>query len=596
MSGQPTLNWPNASANETYIALGLEMPIVGIAGSGPELVFLGAESYLLFMQQGMTASVYDNLNVSDSLLSSSVDPLVSFTAPSGLFADSSSLSSSSDPRLLAVLLYKSNMAASSASQTSQIVERDEPISDQSGIFDDGGESSNANTESTASVFATSSSSSVGGGGGGGDKDSSAITDTAFNWTAWAADMNANPSLRMDFDISDFADTAGLGTPVAAEVLAIKNEDEDDREQAQNDTSGSWDVLSTLWQTPTPTGASVGAASGVGAPVMGLMPSGGGGGGGGGAAGGLATPSGLGSGVGVSATDSPLVSSGPGEGSNGESDGADGAGSGSPGSSTDSISPYGASPSSPYTGASGDSGSDPGAAGPLALTSTAGAAESTDTPSASSESGGTPGDGSDDDATDVTSAPGAGMAGSFPTASGQSSVLNYTASSPNIDNNGGGSPPTDSAAAAGITGGGSIASMLADGATEDLTIGLNLNGEFTTTLTANLLEQRQRARRTMDAKSGLTLTLKTDLVAPTPSTMLQDTILPSSTAHASTRYALPNSTLHTKAASTGSSATSSGVSSSAGLVTSASAAGGEVSLPVISLLGLICVSVSFISFL
>ena len=77
--------------------------IVGIVGSDPELIFLGAESYLLFMQEGMTMSAYNHLNMSENLLTSSIDPLVSFSEPSGLFSDSPfSLSSdSADVRLLA---------------------------------------------------------------------------------------------------------------------------------------------------------------------------------------------------------------------------------------------------------------------------------------------------------------------------------------------------------------------------------------------------------------------------------------------------------------------------------------------------------------
>lgn len=235
MSSQPSLSWPQGNANETYLALGLEMPIMAIAGSDPELIFLGSSNYLLFMQQNMTTSGNGQLNMSDNLLASSIDPFVGFSEPSGLF--SSSKSKPNNMRLLAVLLYADTNGSSSSSSSSS---------------------------------ASDSGSSLGLLGLGNSVEEEDDTSSPFNWTTWAADMNTNPGLRMDFDINDFASRAGLGSPIAAEVLIVKSDEE--IVDGGSSTSASWTAVSTLFgpkTTADPAGAGTSSSQAVTATANGL---------------------------------------------------------------------------------------------------------------------------------------------------------------------------------------------------------------------------------------------------------------------------------------------------------------------------------------
>lgn len=164
MSSQPVLSWPGGNRNETYLALGLETPILATAGDGSgdsaDLVVIPPENYLLFVQRQKSLDGSPQLNMSGSLLSSSGDPFVAFDEPPGLFSSSSS-SSSTNLRLLTVLLYR------------------EPAQLDSG--------------------------------------------SSFNWTAWAADLSYNPSFRSNFDAQGFAARSGLGQPVAEEVLIVEDQ-------------------------------------------------------------------------------------------------------------------------------------------------------------------------------------------------------------------------------------------------------------------------------------------------------------------------------------------------------------------------------------
>lgn len=528
MSGLPSLSWPNAHANETYIALGLEMPIVGIVGSNPELIFLGAESYLLFMQEGMTMSAYNHLNISDNLLSSNTDPLVAFDEPSGIFSESpfSSSSESADLRLLAVLLYKSD----------------------------------TQTKSAAPQSLSSSS-----------KGASSETE-GFDWNTWAADMNANPLQRRDFDIGDFADKAGLGTPVAAEVLIVK----DDAELADSlDTSESWDIVSTLYRTGaaggnaavTATGmgavtsglgvagsgmgaaasglgaaasgmgaaavsgmgeaavSAVGAAvsginaaaSGIGAAAvsglspavtgaragasgLGIMPSGTG-------AGLAMNPSGTGSGGGATATSSPMTSTGPEESSEDSEDVGTGPAmvSGSPGPSAGGSQYMNASLSGLNSSAAGNSSSGGLAVIPVASNSAVGAM-TTGSPLTSTGPGNASNDGSEqthDDESDSLG-PGVSASGGSPLATGAVKSGSFSPSGmprlpkysfpqfsaavggvPSLVNataavgqaNAAGTTPTGSAAGAGITGDGGGEAATAP--KKQVTVDINIDGEFET---------------------------------------------------------------------------------------------------------------------
>ncbi|KAJ4393363.1 hypothetical protein N0V93_002571 [Gnomoniopsis smithogilvyi] len=611
MSGIPSLSWPSAHANETYIALGLEMPIVGIMGSDPELIFLGAESYLLFMQDGMTMSAYNHLNISDNLLSSSADPLVTFNESSSIFSDSpfSSSSDSADLRLLAVLLYKSDTQSQSA------VKQSSSSSSSKGVLSEIADLLDGDTQRTGE----------------------------FDWNAWAADMNANPVLRMDFDISDFANKAGLGTPVAAEVLIIKDEAE---LTDSLDTAESWDIVSTLYKTgaagnavgtATAIGAAASsmgaAANGMGAAIsrtgaaatgaragpagLGIMPSG--------ADQGIAmSPSGAGagSGLGAAATGSPVISTGP----DSESDdtGAEPAmASDTTGSSAGGPQYMSASPnsSSVSSGASGSSSSNL-AVIPLASDSTLGAAASTGRPVGSTGPPGASNSSSDNNCGDGGNASmgaavvsgsgglpltaarptGAGFLGPsgmpsqpkypFPQYSGASDgvrpLLNATAAVG--QGNATRTTPTRSAAGAGITGGGKAAP--AHG--EQVTIDIDIGSEFETTITANL--KYRNARRTVDAKPGWTLTLKTDLIAPT-SSYVKMAEATSSTAVPTSMpryvYRQESSTLRTTALATGPPVPSSIVAPSS-FVTTSSAFVSTIPTQTLSFLGLVCISLLVVS--
>lgn len=186
MASQPVLTWPGGQPGDHYLALGLEG---SLEGTGPAL-----DNYLLFVQQDLTLSPPHQLNISENLLSSSAAPCISFSQPprqaqsltssptnSSILANSSS--TSSDLRVLTVLLYKSE--------------------------------SEDNHTSSGTAAASSRPQDV------------ALEECAscvrFNWTAWIASMNANPTLRMNFDVEDFALRAGLGEPVASEVLLVKDE-------------------------------------------------------------------------------------------------------------------------------------------------------------------------------------------------------------------------------------------------------------------------------------------------------------------------------------------------------------------------------------
>lgn len=505
MSGIPSISWPDAHANQTYIALGIEMPIVGIVGSDPELIFLGAESYLLFMQEGMSMNAYKHLNISDNLLSSTIDPLVSFDEPSGIFSESpfSSSAVSDDLRLLAVLLYQSDNTQQGQSSSASMA------------------SSSSSSSSTVDLLSEID-----------DFLSGETMETRgeFNWNAWANDMNANPLLRMNFDISDFAAKAGLGTPVAAEVLTVK----DDVELTDSlDVEGGWDVVSTLYQTRAGSGNNAAgtattalgpaAASGMGAaatgarggssPGLGLMPSGAG-------AGSAMNPSsGAGSaGSGAVATGSPLTSTGPDESGSDSDDGTSGAEpAGAPGSSG-SSSAAGGSPNNMNPNPSGSS--EPGGivVVPVASSDTAlGAAStgrpltSTGEPDGSSSSSGA--DGSDDDDScgdddddddDGSDGSGAGVGGSGPTGAGSvvgasgvpqkpgysvpqysgaaggiPSLLNATAAGSQANSGAaaaatGTTTPTESAARAGITG-----SSNGKADSGQVTIDIDIGDEFAT---------------------------------------------------------------------------------------------------------------------
>ncbi|KAJ4414323.1 hypothetical protein N0V82_007993 [Gnomoniopsis sp. IMI 355080] len=617
MSGIPSLSWPNAHANETYIALGIEMPIAGIVGSDPELIFLGAESYLLFMQDGMTMSAYNHLNISDNLLSSSIDPLVSFNEPSGIFSQSpfSSSSDEADLRLLAVLLYKSNTHSQSAAKQSS--------SSSEGVLSEIADLLDGDTQETEE----------------------------FNWNAWAADMNVNPFSRKDFDVSDFTTKAGLGTPVAAEVLIIK--DEAELTDSVN-VAGSWDIVSTLYQTDTGgnaagTATAIGAAaSGMGAAAvsgtdatatgvragpagLGLMPSSGAGAAGMGSA---VNPSGPGSSLGAAAagaTGSPLTSTGPDSESDDTSAGEAGASDTTPGSSAGESQPMNASPSGSGTTLGGSNGSSSGlVVVPVASNSTLGASASAGRPLNPTGPAGTSDGGSDDtcedddeDDNDGSASLGSGTSGSgglasvtarptgagllrpsgvpkqpkypFPQYSGASDggrpLINATALIGQA--NATVATPTKSAVEAGITGGGKAAPTHG----EQVTIDIDIGSEFETKITANL--KYRNARRTVDAKPGWTLTLKTDLVAPTPSFVKRaeatsSTVVPTSTPKSVPRYAYrhESSTLHTTASATGSPSASGSVAPSS-FVTTSSAGSGVIPTQVLSILGFVCISLLFV---
>lgn len=465
------------------------MPIVGIVGSDPELIFLGAESYLLFMQEGMSMNAYKHLNISDNLLSSSIDPLVSFDEPSGIFSESpfSSSAVSDDLRLLAVLLYQSDNTQQGQSSSASMAS-----------------SSSSSSSSTVNLLSEID-----------DFLSGETMETRgeFNWNAWANDMNANPLLRMNFDISDFAAKAGLGTPVAAEVLIVK----DDVELTDSlDVEGGWDVVSTLYQTGagknaagTATALQGPAASGMGAaatgarggssPGLGLMPSGAGTGAGAGAGSAVNPSNGAGSaGSGAVATGSPLTSTGPDEsGSNagGDTSGAEPASdSGSSGSSSAAGGSQNMNPSP-----SGNSSSGGLSVVPVASSDTALGAASTGRPlpstgepdgsSSSSGAGGSDDDTCDDDGSGPTgagSAPGASGVPQKPgysvpqysgAAGGIPSLLNATAAGGQANPAAAASmTPTGSAARAGITGSGSGSG---NAAAEQVTIDIDIGDEFAT---------------------------------------------------------------------------------------------------------------------
>lgn len=475
------------------------MPIVGIVGSDPELIFLGAESYLLFMQEGMSMSAYKHLNISDNLLSSSIDPLVSFDEPSGIFSESpfSSSAVSDDLRLLAVLLYQSDNTQQDQSSSASMA------------------SSSSSSSSTVDLLSEID-----------DFLSGETMETRgeFNWNAWANDMNANPLLRMNFDISDFAAKAGLGTPVAAEVLIVK----DDVELTDSlDVEGGWDVVSTLYQTGagnnaagTATALQGPAATGMGAaatgvrggssPGLGLMPSGAVAGAGAGIA---MNPSDAGSssGPGAVATGSPLTSTGPDESDSDSGDDTSGAEpSGASGSSGSSSAAGGSQDMNPNP--SGSSSSSGGlAVVPVVSSDTALGAASTGRPLTST--GGPSGasssdvDGSDDTCDDDndddgSDGSGAGVGGSGPTGAGSvvgasgvpqqpgysfpqysgaaggiPSILNATAVGSQANAAAAaGTTPTESAARAGITDSGSGSGKADSG---QVTIDIDIGDEFAT---------------------------------------------------------------------------------------------------------------------
>lgn len=434
-------------------------------------------------------SAYNHLNISDNLLSSSTDPLVSFNEPASIFSESpfSSSSDSSDLRLLAVLLYKSDTQSQSAAKES---------------------SSSSSSSSSKGVLSEIANLLDG---------ETQETHDEFDWNAWAADMNANPLSRTDFDISDFATKAGLGTPVAAEVLIIKDEDV---LTDSLDAAGSWDIVSTLYQTGAsgnaagtatamgPIASGIGAGlPGTGAPAtgaragpagLGLMPSGG------------AAASDLGAAV-AAATGIPLTSTDP----DSESDKGTGAGpvaaSDSPGSNAGDSQSTNASPSGSSSSGNGGSSSGGLAVIPVASNSTLGSSASTGSPLNATGPISTSDSGSDDscdDDDDGNDSAGAGVASGgsslpltaatqptgaalltpsgrpkqpqypgFPQYSGAASgvrpLINATAVGD--QGNAAGTTPTRSAAGAGITGGGKAAA--AHG--EQVTIDIDIGGDFET---------------------------------------------------------------------------------------------------------------------
>lgn len=448
MSSPPALSYPGATGNQSYLALGMEMPILATAGAGSgssdsaELIFVSPESYLLFVQQGMMLDGSTQLNMSGGLLSSSADPFVSFEEPTGLFSslsaansDSSTLtgSSSSDMRLLAVLLYS-------------------PPTPQPGA-------------------------------------------AALNWTTWAADMSANPSLRINFDVQDFASRSGLGEPVAAEVLVVEDQltassdNPDDNSQSLVPVStvipaagqaepSNTDSASTVASATGPGGQAGAVAAATGALLSGGMQTGGAGG----------TENGDGSGAG-SGKEGNAAEGSQGQGTNAAGEGQDGscaatgASNGEDNDKTKGSQVEGSRGQGAGSGGQGDAEEGAGGAGAAGSNKDVG----------EGSSGGANGESTDDESgCDPEEEQGAGNAGEPGSSGGNSTMASATGGE--VD------PAAPKITAAAGTGD-------QDG-DNDFVIGFDMDGKFGTTITADL--PFRAARRTAGPQQDdWIMTLNTD---------------------------------------------------------------------------------------